>query len=144
MCHRYAAIDTKTFHLEEHRIVSGIGSITPKHTARRNHPDRHATTLHRVNLDSRGLGAKRETVSGVERVLRRAGRMVGRNIERIEVVEVSLYLAVVFDGVPQCHKDVFQSFAQESDRMAMSGAWAPARQCDVDTFAGRALVLDIV
>jgi hypothetical protein len=48
--HGYAAIDTQTLDLEEHRIVSRIGRVTPEYASGRDHPHRHAATLHRVNL----------------------------------------------------------------------------------------------
>src|SRR5690349_711218 len=46
MRHRDAAVDAQSFNLEEHRIVRRIRSVAPKHTTGRDHPDRHATSLH--------------------------------------------------------------------------------------------------
>src|SRR6185369_9160211 len=111
VCHRDAAIDTQSFHLEEHRIVRRIGSVATKYTARRDHPYGHATTLHRVNLHGRSLRAQGETVDGVERVLPGARRVILGDVERVEVVEVGFDLAVVFDRISKRHKYIFQTFA---------------------------------
>src|SRR5215213_2205439 len=122
--HRDAAIDTQAFDLEEHRIVCGIWSVTTKHTARRDHPDRHATTLHRVDLHGRCLRAKRKPIGGIERVLPRARRMVLRNVERIEVIEVLFDLAIVFNSVSERNEDIFEALAKQGYRMTMTGARA--------------------
>src|SRR5262249_27430388 len=89
VCQGYASVDTQTFNLEEHRVVSRIRSVAPKHTAGRDHPDGHAPTLHCVDLHGGGLRAKRETLSRVERVLPGAGRMIQGDVEGVKVVEVS-------------------------------------------------------
>src|ERR1041385_6344767 len=143
MPHRDTTIDAQSFNLEEHRIVRGIRSVAPKHATGRDHPDRHATTLHRVNLHGRSLRTKRETLSRVERVLPRARRVVLGNIERVEVVEIRFDLAVVFDRVTKRDEDVFQTLAQQSDRMTMAGAWATSRHRDVDTLARRSCRFDV-
>src|ERR1041385_2781031 len=90
--HRDAAIPTEPLDLEEHRVVRRIRSIATKHTPRRDHAHRNTPTLHCVNLDGRSLRTKREPVSGVKRVLLGARRMVIRNIERVEIVEVGFNL----------------------------------------------------
>src|SRR6185369_2045783 len=140
--HRDTAIDAQSFDLKEHRIVRGIGSIATKYTAGRDHPNRRAATLHRMNLDGRRLRAKREAVSRVERVLPPSRRMVFGNIERGEVVEVGFDLATVFDRVAKRDEDVFQTLTQQSDRMTMSGAWTTPGHCDVDTLARRTRSFD--
>src|SRR5262249_55271551 len=58
MRHRDAAVNAQSFNLEEHRIVRRIRRVAPKHTAGCDHPNRHATTLHRVNLHGGSLRAQ--------------------------------------------------------------------------------------
>src|SRR6185503_12082218 len=112
--------------------------------ARRDHAHRNTAALHRVNLDRGSLRTKRKAVRRVERVLPASRRMVFRNVERAEVVEVSLDLAIIFNRIAERDENVFQLLAQERDRMAMSEPRPAARQSDVDTLARSAFVLDIV
>src|SRR5688572_8807875 len=58
MSHCDASIHTQAFNLVKHWIVGRIGSVTPKDAARSDHPDRHATALHRMNLNGRSLRTK--------------------------------------------------------------------------------------
>src|SRR6185503_14912987 len=127
------SIDTQTFNLKEHRIVSRIGSVASKHSSGRNHSNQDAAPLHRVYLDGGRLRTKREPVSGVERVLPRACRVIQRDIERIEIVEIRFDLAIVLDGISESDEDVFQTLAQQRDRMSMPRARTPARHGHVDT-----------
>jgi hypothetical protein len=70
--------------------------------------------------------------------------MVLGNIERVEVVEVSFDLAIVFDGITESDEDVFQTLAQQGDRMAMTGTRTPAWLRNIDAFAGGARSFDVV
>ncbi len=63
--------------------------------------------------------------------------MVFRDVERVEVVKISFDLAVVFDRVTERHEDVFDSFAQQRDRMPVAGTRTAARHRHVDTVACR-------
>src|SRR5688572_8318452 len=142
--HRDPAIDTQAFNLEEHGIVRRVWRIATEDASGRDHPHRYTTPLHGVNLNRRGLRAKREAFSRVERVLRRARRVMVRNVERVEVVEIGFDLAIVFDGVTECDKDVFDALAQQGDRMAMAGARATSRHRHVDNLASSPLRLYMV
>src|SRR6185436_5411994 len=62
--------------------------------------------------------------------------MVLRNIQRVEIVVVGFDLATVFNRIAQGNKDVLDPFANDRDRVDVSAAWTPARQSNVDRFAG--------
>src|ERR1041385_6678413 len=70
--------------------------------------------------------------------------MVFRNVERGEVIEIRLDLAVVFNHVAERDEDVFETFAQQRDRMPVTETRPSSRQSDVETLARRAFVLNVV
>src|SRR5215813_7775120 len=70
--------------------------------------------------------------------------MILRNVERGEVVEVCFDLAAVFDDVTERHEDIFDSLAQDRDRVAMAVRRTPAGQRHVDAFARRAFGFDVL
>ena len=61
--------------------------------------------------------------------------MVIRNIQRIEVIEISFNLPPVLNRIAQRNEDVFDSFPHNRDRMEMPAAWASAGKGDVDGLA---------
>src|SRR5690242_7146923 len=62
MRHRDAAIHAESLDLVEHRIVRRVGRVATKNTSGRDHANRHAATLHRMNLHGGCLRTKREAV----------------------------------------------------------------------------------
>src|SRR5882724_8194133 len=136
MSHGDATIDAQPFDLKEHWVVCRIRRVATKDPARRNHAHRRATALHRVNLHGRCLRTQSESLSCVEGVLRIACRMARGNIQRVEVVEVSFDLAIIFDDIAERHEDVFDPLAHQSYWMEMSGARTPPRNRNVETIAG--------
>src|SRR5437870_6275475 len=58
-----------------------------------------------------------------------------RNIERIEIVEVSFDLAIVFDGITQRDEDILDTLPHQRDRVQMSRAWPATGQRYVDAFS---------
>src|SRR6185436_18617800 len=124
--HRDAAIDTKALDLEEHRVMRGVRCVPTKDAPRRNHPNRRATPLHRVNLNRRGLRTQRKALSGVESVLRLARGMAFRNIQGVEVIEISFDLTIVFHDITKRNEDVFDPLPHQSDRMKMTRARSAA------------------
>src|SRR5262249_7000520 len=91
ICHRYVAIDVESLELEEHRIVGLVGSVAAEDAAGRDDSERRASPLHRANLHGRGLAPQRQVLTDIERVCGIPRGMAGRNIERVEVIERSLY-----------------------------------------------------
>ena len=70
-----------------------------------------------------------------ERVVRFARRMVRREVERGEVVEVGLDVRTFFDGEAHLAEDVREFFHHLRHRMDRAEARAHRRQRDVDRFA---------
>src|SRR5437764_1673627 len=136
MSHGDAAIDAQPLNLKEHRVVCRMRRVATKNAARRNHAHRRTTPLHRVNLHCRGLRAQSKTFSCVEGVLRIARRMTFGNIQRVEVVEVSFDLAIIFDEVAKRNEDVFDALAHQTYWVEMSGARTPPGDRNVETVAG--------
>ena len=77
----------------------------------------------------------------VERVARIACRMAGGNIQGVEVVVGAFDFRTILDGVAHRDEDVFDLFADDRQRMAVSDAPAIARQRDIQRFALQRRVL---
>ena len=86
-------IDDQSFDLVKHRRVGHVG-IAAIDTSRRDHPQRRHRIAHRADLNRRRMRAQELAVRKEERVVHRARRMIQRNVERVEVVEI------VFDFRP--------------------------------------------
>ena len=88
----------KPFDLVEHRRVAGVGRIVAMYRARNHDADRRLHLLHGANLHRRSVSPQQQTLAlrlrflpgDEQRVLRVARRMVGRKIQRLEVVIVGL------------------------------------------------------
>ena len=72
----------------------------------------------------------------VERVLHVARRMLGRHVERFEVVVVVLELGPFDDEEAEAGEDRFDALAQQAQRMTVADGRCPARQRDVDRAPG--------
>src|SRR5439155_752621 len=68
--------------------------------------------------------------------------MTFRNIERVEVIEVSLDLAIVFDRIAERNEDVFDPLPHQGDRMQMARARPAPWNGYVEAFAFDAGSLD--
>src|SRR5262249_56033940 len=85
--HSDSAIDVQPFNLKEHRIVSRVGIVSAKDLSGSDDSERRTTALQRVYLHRRRLRPQRKLVVDVESILRFAGRMTDRNVERVEIIE---------------------------------------------------------
>src|SRR5207302_921400 len=110
-------------------------SVSSKNSPRCDHPDGRTASLHRMNLHRRRLRAQGKAIGRVERILRCASRMILRNIQRAEVIEIRFNLAVVFYRVSQRDKNVFDALTQKIDRMKMAAPWTPAGKRHIDALA---------
>ena len=66
--------------------------------ARSDDRDRRLLGQHGANLQGRGVGAQHHVVRDVERILHVPGRVLGRHVERLEIVVVGLDLRAGDDG----------------------------------------------
>src|SRR5215813_4535185 len=134
---RDAAVYKQSFDLVEHRIMRGVGGVAAENAPWRGHAQRRAALLHRVNLHRRSLRTQRQPLVDVERVLRAARRVIGRDVQRVEVVEVVLDLRPVLDLVAHRDKDVFDRLPQQRDRMKVAPPYAASGQRYVNALFGQ-------
>ena len=84
----------------------------------------------------RGVRPEEQVVGDVERVPVVPGRMMGREVEGLEVVVVGLDLGPVLDGEAHPGEDRLDLLLEEDDRMGRARVGAASRQGQVD---GRAV-----
>ena len=140
--------DDQPFDLGEHRRVREVEVVAPVDAAGRDQPHRRLVRLHvadlharRVRAQQRGGRCRRATCSGrreIQRVLHVARGMLGRHVERFEVVVVVLELGPLEDEEAHAAEDRFDALAQQRQRMAVAERRGPARQRDVDRVRRRA------
>ncbi len=92
-------------------------------------PHRRRLLEHGADLHRRGVGPQHDIVGDVEGVLHVAGRMVARDVERLEVVEVVLDLRTFGHPETEAGKDGDDLLGHQGDRVfrARGGACVPAR-----------------
>ena len=97
--------DDQPFHLVEGVLVGGVRLLVAEHAPGRDHPEGRREALHRPDLHRRGLRAHHQVplVIAVEGVLHLPRRVVGGDVERLEVVVVKLDLGTVEHRV--AHRD---------------------------------------
>src|SRR5271163_3398939 len=111
----------------KHRRVRyvGVAAIDPP---RRNQRHRRLLRTHRANLYRRGVRAQETPVRKIEGVVHGARRMVRRNIERLEVMEVVLDLRPRGYLKARLHENPLDAQTRASDRMYAALLLPPARQ----------------
>ena len=90
----------------------GVGGVAAVHPARHDRVDRRLLRLHHPDLHRRGVGAQQHRLGlaevDVERVPHAAGRVGGRDVERLEVVPVGLDLGTLGHGEAHADEDVLE------------------------------------
>ena len=144
--HRDAALDDEPLDLVEDRRVRGVDALVAIDTPRRDHSERRSPLLQLPDLNRRGVRAQEERRGSLavheEAVLRVAGGMVGREVQRLEVMAVVLDLRAVGDRVAHTQEDLLDAAPHDRDRMESAPSRAPSGQCDIDLL-GRAASLDL-
>ena len=133
--HRQPAIDREALHLMEHRGVGGVQFVGAEGAADRDDVHRQVAVQQRAHLHRRGVRAQQLTGSlrgDVEGVGLAAGRVVWREVQRIEVELLALHLRPL--GQLPAHRDegVGDVLGQDGDRVARTERLAGRRQGDVD------------
>ena len=146
-----ALADHEALDLVELRQVGRVGHIAAVDLARADHVDGRLFLLHGVHLGARGLGAQQDVglaahvgdvaaaVEDVEGVLHRAAGVVGRRVERGEVVEVGLDLAAGDDLVADAGEDVAHLADDVVDEVLRADGHAAPGQGDVNGAGGHLL-----
>ena len=93
---RHILVDVETLYLMEDAVGTGGDRLVPEHTARADDTDRKLHGLHRAHLDGGCVGPQqkriRMTGGHEEGVLHVSGRMVQREVQRLEHMVVILDL----------------------------------------------------
>ncbi len=141
-----ALVDDEPFDLREHRRVGGVEVVAAVDAAGRDDPHRRRVGLHEADLHPRRVraeqtgtaarGVGRERIGEVQRVLHVARRVLGRHVERLEVVPVVLEFGAFDDLVAHAEEDVLDALADLRERVAAAERRDASRQRDVDR-AGR-------
>src|SRR6185312_14109133 len=134
-------VDLESLDLVEHWRVRHVG-IAPIDPSWRHDCDRRALAQHGADLHRRGMRAQEAPVREIERVVHRPRGVIGREVERLEVVEIVLDLRTRGDLEARAAKDLLHAQARQRDWMEPAALLAAARQRDVDA-AGGELPLDI-
>jgi hypothetical protein len=110
--------------LVEDRAVGGVERVAAEALARAHHVQRQRAGQHRPDLYRRGVGAQHHPgpigAAGPrdeERVLHLAGRVIGREVERVEVVPLGLGLGPLGDLVAHRDEHVGQPLRQRGHRV---------------------------
>ena len=91
--------DEQPLDLMERVQVARVVVVAPVHAPGHDDRDRRRVLLHRTDLHRRRVGAQHEIGTQVERVEALAGGMIGRDVERVEVV------VIAFDFGPEQHRE---------------------------------------
>ena len=125
-------IDHEPLDLMEHGRVGHV-VIAAIHPPWHDHGQRQAPLAQLADLHGRGVRAQQSTVREIERVVHGAGRMVGRNIERLEIMEVVLDLGARGHLEPGVAKQGFDTQARPRDGMNGTARLAATGQRHVET-----------
>ena len=140
---RDAAVDGERLDLVEHRRVAGVERLVAVRAPGRDHEDRRLLRLHGADLHRRRVRAQHHLLGlaevHVERVLHRARRVAGRDVERLEVVPVVLDLGALGDAVAQAHEDVLELALHLGDEVEVPARAAVAAEGEVEPVALRRL-----
>ena len=130
---RDALAHHQAFDLVKHRRVRDV-VIVAIHAARRDQRERRLAGEHRADLHRRGMRAQQPAVGKIERVVHRARRMIGGDVERFEVVEVVFDLGPGGDFEAGLPEQLLDAQPHLGDRVQSAARFAAARQRDVDAF----------
>ena len=133
--HRQAAVDRESLHLVEHRGVGGIQFVGAEGAPDRDDVDRQFAGQQGADLHRRGVGAQQLPGSfgrDVEGVLLAARRMVGREVQGVEVELLGLDLGALGQFPAHRHEGVGDVLGQDGDRVPRPGGLAGRRQRHVD------------
>ena len=130
--HAHVLPDHQTLDLMEHGAVGVIEGIGAVHPAGSDQPQRRAALLHRPDLNRRSMGTQQGAVVEVEGVLHRPGGMVGRDVERFEVVMVVLDLGTFHDVEADGAEEGFDAPAGQGQGVQPARGLTAPRQRHVD------------
>ena len=137
---RDAAIHHQALDLVELRQVGRVGHVAAVHLARSDHVDGQLSVLHRVHLHAGSLRAQKHVglaahvacgpgaIHHIERVGQTAAGMVGRSVQRLEIVIARLHLGALRHRVAQAQEDLGYLVDDAVDEMARADLLGTTRQ----------------
>ena len=120
--------------------MRGVLRFVAVHLAGDHDADGRRLLLHGAHLHGRGVGTQQQAIAlgaaflvrDDQRVLRVARGMAGREVHRLEVVEVGFDFGADADGVAESREDRDDLIHRARNGVLGSGEAACAGQCDVD------------
>ena len=134
------AVDHQPLDLMEHRRMRRV-VVAAEGAARHDDPDRRLLRQHGADLHRRGVGAQHEpaavgALGQIEGVVLLARRVLGRDVERGEIVEILLDMRPLGDDKPHLAKDRDDLVDGLADRMDAALLGERHRQRDVGALGG--------
>ena len=117
---RDVLVNHEALNLMEHGRVADVGVATVN-ASWRDYPERRLEPGHGADLHGRGVRAQEQSVLQIERCLHVARGMVGREIQRGEIVKVGLGVRAFLDPEAHAFEDADDLFHHDPDRMARTG-----------------------
>ena len=142
-------VDRKSLHLVEHRRMGGVEFIGAEYTPRACDIQRHATGEQTTHLIGGGLGAQHHVGSDeargvlglialdVEGILHLTCRMVGAEVQRVEVVPFGFHFRTVGNLPAHGDEKVFDILHQLRQRVARAKRLAVDRKGHIHGFGGK-------
>ncbi len=132
-----AFADDQPLDLQKHGDVGGVGLVLAVDLARDDDADGGLPLLHDPDLDGRGVRPQEQVIADIERVPGVPGRVVRREVEGLEIVEISLDFGAILDAEAHLDEDRFDLGLEQAQRMGRAPGPAAAGQGQVDLGAGR-------
>ncbi len=139
MGHRRALVDHQALDLEELGRVAGVDGLVAEAATGQQRADRRPLLVHDPDLARARVGAQQPGVDvEVERVPQVPRRVVGRDVEHLEVGDVVLDLGALVDDEAELGEDLGDLAGRLDDRVQGAAADRPAGRRDVRRLGGEA------
>ncbi len=125
------AVDGKPLYLREHRGMRYV-RVAAINASRHDDPDRRTVLQHGANLHRGCVGAQQQARLEVERVVHGARRVILRDVQRREIVEVLFNFRARMHFESGLPKDVDHAAQRAGDRMQLARGQAAPRESHVD------------
>ena len=132
VCKGDILVHHQSLDLMEGRGMGGIHLIGTEHSAGGDHTDGQLTLLHDPRLYRGGLGSQHDVLVDIERILLILGRMVGRDVQLLKVVQVILHLGAFHHLIAHANEDPLYLFQGDGVGMTVSHVILLGRKGHVD------------
>ena len=115
--HGNILVDHQSFALEKRVFVARVDRLITETATGKNAPERSPEPTESPNLVGRGVRPEQHVVLEPERVLHVPGRMVRRDVDRLEIVELRFRFRTVKHNEAHALENLFQFELDHRDRM---------------------------